>query len=163
MNMPTVRMSRKLLSLCEAEVSSAFPFESGGVLMGRRLEESLWQIDHVVGPGPNAKHERFRFIPDLPWQHERIAERFYKTNGRSTYLGDWHSHPGASHGRLSQKDKSAIKTIIQAPEAGCKSPLMMILWSGEPRWHATPWAGHLRENWLRLPQLRTHQCRLQFE
>lgn len=165
MNMPTptVRMSRKLLCLCEAEVSNTFPLESGGVLMGRRLDKSLWQIDHVIGPGTNAVHGRFHFIPDLQWQHERIAERFYETNGRSTYLGDWHSHPSASHGKLSQKDKDAIKTIIQAPEAKCESPLMMILWSGEPEWHAQPWIGRIRENWLRLPQLKIRRCQFQFE
>lgn len=163
MNMPTVRMSRKLLSLCEAEVSNTFPFESGGVLMGRRLDKDIWEIDHVIGPGPNAAHGRFRFIPDLSWQHERIAERFYETNGQSTYLGDWHSHPSASDGKLSQKDKDALKAIIQAPEAKCESPLMMIVWSGEPEWHTTAWTGHLMTNWLRLPKVKIRPCRLQFE
>jgi integrative and conjugative element protein (TIGR02256 family) len=131
--------------------------------MGRRLDNICWQIDHVIGPGPNAVHGPFCFAPDLLWQHERIAERFYGTNGQSTYVGDWHSHPGASHGKLSQKDKNAIKTIIQAPEARCASPLMMILWSGEPEWKATIWAGHLTKNWLRRPELKISSCKFKFE
>lgn len=162
MIMPTVQISRKFLSLCETEVSNTFPLESGGALMGRRLDKISWQIDHVIGPGPNAVHGLFCFAPDLLWQHERIAERFYETNGQSTYVGDWHSHPGASHGKLSQKDKNAIKTIIQAPEARCASPLMMILWSGEPEWKATIWTGHFTKNWLRRPELKISSCKFKF-
>lgn len=162
MDMPTVRMSEELLNLCEAEVTSKFPCESGGVLMGCRTRQGLWQVDHVIGPGPNAVHGRFSFIPDLPWQHEQIARRFYETNGKSTYLGDWHSHPRACHGRLSPKDKRAIKAIIQAPEAACDAPLMMILWAGTPEWNAAPWVGDLR-NWLGLTQLRVHPCQLQLD
>jgi integrative and conjugative element protein (TIGR02256 family) len=131
--------------------------------MGRRRDKGFWEIDHVLGPGPNALHGRFRFAPDLHWQHGRIAEHFYETDGQSTYLGDWHSHPGARHGKLSPKDKSVIKTIIQAPGAMCELPLMMILWSGEPEWNAAVWAGRLTENWLRLSQLKISSCQLQIE
>lgn len=160
MHTPTVRMRAKLLSLCEAEVTNTFPNESGGVLMGRGQGKSFWQVDHVIGPGPNAVHGRFSFIPDLPWQHEQIAKRFYETDGQSTYLGDWHSHPRAGHGELSLKDKIAIKAIIQAPEAACDAPLMMILWAGTPEWHAEIWVGDLR-GWLGLTQLRVRPCQLQ--
>ncbi|MET3654421.1 hypothetical protein [Dyella japonica] len=83
-------MSPKFRSICEAEASTTFSLESGGVLMGRQQGKNFWQVDHVIGPGQNAVHGRFRFIPDLPWQHEQIAKRFYETNGQSTYLGDWH-------------------------------------------------------------------------
>lgn len=160
MNTPTVRMSTDLLSQCETEVTNKFPRESGGVLMGCRKGQDLWQVDHVIGPGPNAVHGRVRFIPDLEWQHEQIAKRFFETNGQSTYLGDWHSHPSASHGRLSFKDKRAIKAIIQAPEAACDAPLMMILWAGTPGWRVSPWVGDLKD-WFGLRQLRVRLCRLQ--
>jgi integrative and conjugative element protein (TIGR02256 family) len=107
--------------------------------MGRRVGADLWLVDFALGPGPMAKHERYRFSPDLDWQHARIADQFRASNGRSTYLGDWHSHPRASGGGLSALDIGALKTIIAAPEAMCSEPLMMILWGGEPEWAASAW------------------------
>jgi len=140
---PNVAISSDLIAACATEVRRTFPLESGGVLMGRLVGQQAWVVDHIVGPGPKATHAHCRFLPDLPWQHDRIAERFLATDGISTYLGDWHSHPGARHGRLSYTDCKALRCIINAPEASCSSPLMMILWSGDPEWQLSIWNANL--------------------
>lgn len=155
-----VATPKELLHTCASEVTRTFPLESGGVLMGQQIGEHEWIVDHIVGPGPNAVHGRYRFSPDLPWQHEQIADRFSQTNGRSTYLGDWHSHPRAIHGQLSGKDRKALKRIITTPEAQCESPLMMILWSGAPKWHVSVWNACLMRGYLWGVRLSVNMCEL---
>lgn len=129
-----------LLDKCLDEASRTFPLESGGILMGQWLRPDLWQVDYVIGPGPQAHHERFRFSPDPDWQHDRIAERFRATGGRSTYLGDWHSHPNARHGRLSYTDKLAAQTILRSPQSQCERLLMMLVWGYPSSWKTSAWA-----------------------
>jgi len=137
--MSVVHFSLSLCHVCEHEVTRMFPLESGGVLMGRRMGKDQWHVDHVIGPGPAARHERYRFSPDLDYQLEEIARRFTDTHGQSTYLGDWHSHPKARHGRLSYLDRRALGKIMDAPEAQCFAPLMMVLWGEPAAWTPTIW------------------------
>lgn len=154
-HVPAIRFEPGCLNECQAEVDRTFPLESGGVLIGRRLAGNRWHVDFIVGPGPRARHGRIRFSPDLEYQTAAIANRFYATNGESTYLGDWHSHPGASHGRLSLKDEGALRKIIRAPSAQCEEPLMVILWGSPGAWTATAWLAQLgaRTFWGRRLQL----------
>lgn len=144
---PHVALPPRLLETCLVEVTRTFPCESGGVFMGERLGSHRWRIDHVIGPGPGARHERYRFAPDPAWQHERIAERFRATNGRSTYLGDWHSHPGASHGRLSYVDRAAARTILRSPESQCDLLLMTVIWGQVNSWNLDVWSCELGGKW----------------
>ena len=137
-----------LIDACRIEATRTFPFESGGVLMGERLGSDRWLIDYVIGPGPDARHERYRFTPDPAWQHERIAERYQTTSGRSTYLGDWHSHPSARHGRLSHIDKGAARTILRSPESRCDRVLMAIVWGRPDDWRMDAWTCELGGGWL---------------
>lgn len=112
--------------------------------MGRRTGVNEIVVDQVIGPGPNARHERYRFEPDIRWQHAKIADHYYATGGTSTYLGDWHSHPGAIHGRLSSIDRKALRIINSEPEAQCPEPLMVILWGKPEAWKIAVWQGRLR-------------------
>lgn len=145
---PRLALPHSLIEACRVEASRTFPTESGGVLMGERLGPDSWRIDHVIGPGPGARHDRYRFAPDPTWQHERIAERFQATEGRSTYLGDWHSHPEARHGRLSYIDRGAARTILRSPDSQCDRLLMAIVWGRPDDWDMDVWACELGRGWL---------------
>ena len=134
-------MAEAVFAQCIREIDATFPLESGGVLMGTWVSDSEVAIRAAIGPGPAASHERFRFRPDLAWQHEQIARYFADSEGLITYLGDWHSHPQASHGRLSLLDQEALGLIMATPEAQCAEPLMAIF-SGYPEaWHLSVWQG----------------------
>ena len=130
--------------MCIGEVCATFPKESGGALMGHRTDVNEIVVDQVIGPGPNARHERYRFEPDINWQHAKIADRYYATGGTSTYLGGWHSHPEATHGRLISIDRKALRIIISEPEAQCSEPLMVIFWGRPDAWAVAAWQGRLR-------------------
>lgn len=109
--------------------------------MGYRESAGGWEqivVEHVIGPGPRAKHERARFEPDGRWQQDELARLFYDSEGRSTYLGDWHSHP--SGGRLpSARDLKTARSISRRRSSRTKTPLMVIVAGGVHRsWSIAP-------------------------
>lgn len=63
-----------------------YPLETGGMLMGYEAEDSTVVVTKIIGPGPNAKHGRFRFIPDGVYQQSELENHFWATDGRETYL-----------------------------------------------------------------------------
>lgn len=70
------------------EAAAKAPYETGGVLMGWTAGDDIC-ISDVIGPGPEATHERTSFLPDHPWQAEQIAMLYEKSGRLLAYLGDW--------------------------------------------------------------------------
>src|SRR5579863_4006918 len=128
------------------------PFETGGVLLGYVSDKDIVVAD-VLGPGPAALHERRNFEPDHLWHQAEIARRFHATEGRVTYLGDWHTHPDAMSARLSGQDKAAISRVIRSREARTPRPVSVILFGGPDDWRLAAWRCSFRRTWL--PLLRT--------
>lgn len=95
-------------------------------------------ITDVIGPGPNAKRDRFSFHPDVAHHDDEIT-RIYLASGRlHTYLGDWHTHPkGAA--RMSPKDRKTLRAIASDPFARAPRPLMAIL-AGSQNWNIGVWS-----------------------
>jgi integrative and conjugative element protein (TIGR02256 family) len=123
------RVSEQLVN----EAERAFPFETGGVLMGYWAKEYMEVvITDVIGPGPNSKHSPSGFVPDYSFQEAEIERIYEESNRFSTYLGDWHTHPLASC-RPSFKDKHTLHRIASFPDARCAVPLMVILGGGKDR------------------------------
>lgn len=102
------------------------PFETGGILMGYWGSATEAVITAVIGPGPKAVHKKRAFRPDSAYHEQEIA-RLYAQSGRTeTYLGDWHTHPGAA-AYMSFRDEETLSTIANHKEARLQTPLMMIL------------------------------------
>lgn len=79
----------------------------------------------VIGPGPAAKHEPTRFVPDGAWTDDQVAEVYASSGRLITYVGDWHSHPAGSTS-LSWRDTRTLKSIAGRPAARCPQPVMLI-------------------------------------
>jgi len=103
--------------------NDSFPLETGGVLMGYRSETGDYVVTHIVGPGLNAKHFPYKFLPDHEYQIKAIQDIFNETNHKSDYLGDWHTHPTGSC-KMSWRDNKTLKNI--ACETLQYPPIMMI-------------------------------------
>lgn len=110
-----------------------YPYETGGMLFGYVAKNSDVVVTAVIGPGPKAKHGRFRFVPDAEFQQTELETHFYKTDARETYLGDWHTHPRGSC-QLSMVDKRTLTRIAQTPSSGAQYPVMAILCDGNLDW-----------------------------
>ncbi|WP_415877914.1 Mov34/MPN/PAD-1 family protein [Burkholderia diffusa] len=105
----------------------------GGVLVGYVASNNEPVVQHIIGPGPAARHKRQRFHPDHDWQCHRLDDIFEASSGRAVYLGDWHTHPdGSPH--MSWLDKRTLRGIARHRGAEMMCPLMLIGGGGQEIW-----------------------------
>ncbi len=120
------------------EATKADDVETGGVLMGYTSDDhDTIVITDLIGPGTNATHRRTSFSPDLDFQERAIARIYRSSNRKTTYLGDWHSHPGGGH-RLSGIDRRTLRRIRDHADARISEPLMIVAHARAP-WDLTVW------------------------
>lgn len=118
-------------------------------------------IEAVIPPGPKAYRGHRGFAPDQEWQLAEIAALYEKSGRTLTYLGDWHSHPKASSGALSLKDRMLLRRIMRTADARCSQPIMSILWGCPPSWNLSTWRAleiprRLLEKTSRLDEIHVH-------
>ena len=101
------------------------PKETGGMLLGH-MKGNLFYITDDVEAGPNAVHEETFFLPDGLHQQTILEEKFFSSNGKVTYLGDWHSHPNNS-AYLSLLDKGTLSKIGRDKNAQICTPIFIII------------------------------------
>lgn len=109
------------------------PLETGGMLIGYTADNGDTVVTNIIGPGPSARHYRFSFTPDPDYQQQLLDEYFIASEGRETYLGDWHTHPNNS-ARLSLRDKKTLSRIANTPSSGTRHPIMAILSNLSGNW-----------------------------
>ncbi len=107
------------------EAERMYAKETGGLLMGYKVGDDTY-ITEIVGPGPKAKHEKSGFTPDDSFQEKEMARFFYSTEGKVSYLGDWHTHPNSS-AHLSELDKQTLREISFYEPSQIREPLMMVI------------------------------------
>lgn len=106
-----------------------FPLETGGILLGYRrliINVDHWVITAVTGPGPNAKHHRFRFIPDDDYHRKKAVNHFESQGGSEYYLGDWHTHPDGSPDSSWTDRKTLYKNARRAKHTNYRSLMLII-------------------------------------
>jgi integrative and conjugative element protein (TIGR02256 family) len=138
-----------------AEADARGPAETGGMLLGYKTtapDIDEYVVVEVVGPGPDAVHHTHHFHPDGAWQ-QRFLEQHYERSGRvTTYLGDWHTHPGSS-AAPSSRDQRCARRIARCRSSRNRHPLMVILGGrGTERWQ--PLAFRYTRARLRQVELR---------
>ncbi|WP_367619787.1 Mov34/MPN/PAD-1 family protein [Caballeronia sp. SEWSISQ10-4 2] len=115
------------------EAERTYPLETGGVLVGYFANNGEPVVQYVVGPGPEAIHERNRFGPDHEWQCRALDEIFEMTSARSVYLGDWHTHPDGTP-VMSWLDRRTLRGIARYSDAALARPLMLIGGGSNRKW-----------------------------
>ena len=117
------RLRRLILS-----TASSYPDETGGALVGYRLqrddEQELWFVRTFIPPGPKALHGPSTFAQGGLFQAALLSllrrlERWpqsspWKAKG-PMYLGDWHSHPNFSN-KPSAGDKATVCRLLKEEE-----------------------------------------------
>jgi integrative and conjugative element protein (TIGR02256 family) len=110
------------------------PYETGGILLGYELVDELAVVvTDLVGPGPTASYSRGEFVPDGLWQEHQVARIYERSGRRTTYLGDWHSHPDGSP-TPSRRDHRTARAIGRHAPARMPRPVMLIAASGDEKW-----------------------------
>ena len=120
---PTVIIKNLAIESIIKESSRFYIRETGGILMGQIDKEKII-ITHASGPGPDAKHGFSGFRRDVWYCQEFINKVYDETNGRITYVGEWHKHynyPVPSH-----IDNDTMLEIASTPECRLNQPLLLI-------------------------------------
>lgn len=131
--MPSVWLPELVVVELRRLANQYYPLETGGMLLGYIAENKDYVVTSIIGPGPQARHYRHTFEPDSDYQLNILHARYMGTNGRETYLGDWHSHPDGTTS-LSRRDKQTLATIAAAPESQMSSPLMAVIAGSKDEW-----------------------------
>lgn len=131
--MPTVKPNRiwvssDVLETLSGSAAEKTPLETGGCLAGYYSEAGAeLVISHALGPGPNAEHSAFRFVPDRKYDDRELA-KLWTSSGRAVrYVGDWHSHPrGPSE--LSSVDRAFMRHALGTRKAYLKYALVCLVY-----------------------------------
>lgn len=107
-------------------VKDYLPYETGGMLLGYTDVRGNLVVTKVVGPGPDAVHQKDYFLPDAIYQQEEINRAFKDSEGETTYLGDWHSHPFQPP-YMSKLDLKTLKRIALHKLSGTVEPIFLIV------------------------------------
>ena len=134
------------------------PLETGGVLLGYWAAPTEVVVTRAVGPGRHAVHRKTSFVPDHAFHVAEIAGHYERSAGVEVYLGDWHTHPGATVGTPSSKDRSAVKRIAADPEARAPKALTMIVAGKGCSWEPSLWVGCVEPLFALWTKLRLAPC-----
>lgn len=107
------------------EITIHYPNETGGMLLGY-VNGHHRVVTHAIGAGPNAIHKPFRLVPDDKFQQVQLLEHFENTNGRESFLGEWHSHPNSTP-EMSQTDRRTLNQVTLGSNNLPALPVMMII------------------------------------
>lgn len=112
---PTVIVPRPELDTIRSETAANREdgSETGGVLIGRRLDDERLFCFAATRPGPNAEHRRAEFSPDV--DHAQSILDDYRTEYDVVWIGTWHKHPGEMN-RLSDGDVTQMRDFVRDPE-----------------------------------------------
>jgi integrative and conjugative element protein (TIGR02256 family) len=123
--METLWLDIDARGVIEAESARRRLRETGGPLFGYDAEEGGVVVVRAFGPGPNARHRRFHYVPDRRDTQAAIERVFKESDGSHLYLGEWHSHP-LGPARPSGTDITTLADIAAEEAVGLRQPIALI-------------------------------------
>lgn len=124
------------------EAEWRLPDEAGGVLIGYRNAGAI-VITGSVDAGPKAERWPNGLRPDREFQNAELDRIFIESDGATTFVGEWHSHPLA-RASPSKRDRKTLRNMLTDPASATNVALMVILErSDDKTWSAVGWAGQL--------------------
>lgn len=105
------------------ESQSAYPNETGGILVGRMVGECVY-VSTATPPGPKARHSMRGFRRDGQNSQELLDQTVAESKGEFDYIGEWHSHPIKSG--PSGIDRAAMHWIATNEKYATTTPIMIL-------------------------------------
>lgn len=120
-----VRVLESAASKMESETEFDAPNETGGVLVGHvsYTNQCMTIVDVLPAP-PDSIKEPCLFILGTEGLKKNIHHLEQMSNGKFTYLGTWHSHPGG--GKQSKTDE---KTLMRITFLRSYEPTICLIWT----------------------------------
>lgn len=118
----SVIVPKQIINHILEEAFSEDVYEQGGFLIGS-YNENLAVIHGVVPPirKNNSQSSFMRYTEGM----QEFWDVLYKDNGY-IYLGEWHSHPGAS-ANYSDIDRNTMMEICEADSVRIRYPIFLII------------------------------------
>lgn len=113
------------LESISSELHCSWLRETGGVLCGYVTVDQALVITHASGPDQISRRGPFWFGLSGDFASAYCREVEDLTEGRSYFIGDWHSHLAPSV-TPSLQDIQSMKELIGVPPEPCKIPVCMI-------------------------------------
>lgn len=131
--MANIWISQAYIDEIIADIETFAPFETGGAFFGYVASDGDVVVTDLISAGDSAKRNRYSFEPEQDYQLTQMERLFELSNGKTTYLGDWHSHPVSSPA-LSRRDERTLLNVALSGEAQCPNPVMMIIGFHPEKW-----------------------------
>lgn len=139
MRQPTVFVASTAVDVMTAEARRCHPVETGGMLVGwADFEAGHLVVATIIGPGPNAEHHTWGFTPDGAWQQEQLDQIYLATDGRLSFVGDWHVHPAGGFG-MSRRDRRTMAATVDEPDSRLAVALMGLLAQEDEHYRLGMW------------------------
>jgi integrative and conjugative element protein (TIGR02256 family) len=100
--------------------------ETGGILIGHRLDDTTIQITRASPPGPRAKHGPFTFSRDTEFLQRYLDDLHHRSTGKEDYVGEWHVHR-ALDAPPSRTDRRSMRRIARRSNYAIDSPVLVIV------------------------------------
>ena len=117
----------RVVSLTKPETKKGNPFIrslGAGVFVGYK-QDDLIVIDDVLIPD-DFENGKTVFVRRPGTLNDRLELIFNETNGKITYIGEWHSHPNGPP-NPSSTDVIAMQEIADTKKIGNSNPILMIV------------------------------------
>ncbi len=116
----TDKAYRSILDECLAAPKT----ETGGILIGKKIDKHRLVVPFALGPGLKARKSWIRYSPDVEWQ-QIYLEKLFDRYGIN-YVGSYHRHPGYSC-LPSGPDFEAACRIVTDPEWNVQEAIFPII------------------------------------
>lgn len=138
----TVWLASGLLRDLAKEAEWRLPDEAGGVLVGYRNAGAI-VVTGSIDAGPEAEHWPNGLRPDRAFQNAELDRIFIESDGATTFVGEWHSHPLA-RAIPSKRDRKTLRNTLTESASATTVALMLILERDDDEaWSAVGWTGQL--------------------
>ncbi len=113
--------------LCQFRQLKQAKNENGGIILGQTSkDEQQILVCRASVPGSQERSGRLSFHRDRRKAQQIIEYEFYNSDGRNTYLGEWHTHP-AKEAVPSSQDISMIMEQFATNEMRIEFILLLIV------------------------------------
>jgi len=122
-----ILFARSAIELIGREALQTPGTETGGILVGRRLDANRILILAATEPGPNADRRATTFAPDIDYVEQQLGILRRQYPG-TNFVGTWHKHP-ASLDRPSGGDLLQAREMLADPAYAVKelvAPIVVV-------------------------------------
>lgn len=126
----TVELNQSILTVIAYNCKKAKGVETGGVLVGRYIENLYIAVVTEATPPPSdSKSSPVRFKRGIAGLRQLFLER-WRSPQRTYYIGEWHYHP-ADIIKPSPDDLDQMVKFSYSEDYDCFAPIMLIAGIGK--------------------------------